>query len=303
MSFDLHFLHASGNSIDFDEWDAWFSSKQHFEISRADSGLRQACYENEATTVGFIFDYDGDDTDWFEDWPRMPDGYVSSGASVSLNFLRPHFFGLEAMPVIIEFAKAFDLLIFDPQNNDDVRLSFGGFEPAELFERWERSNRKAFEMIDAREDVETHQILRAKSLMFWQWMSQRDAFQAHLDEREIDAFVPTIFLLCRQGQSECVTAIIWGAGVPTVFPDIDIVVCDAPRLGPLGKTKGMDTKIVEAAAIRGWLGAAPPVLAANPDLVVLPGLGDRDMHRLMKSLPTGERLDSFQRIGPMGLLD
>src|SRR5258707_1150922 len=79
MSYDLYFTKPR---ITQEQFAAFFRGRRNYEVSD-----RQCVYENQDTGVYFIIDYNeqnGVD-------PEM----IASTASLSLNYYRPHFFGLE----------------------------------------------------------------------------------------------------------------------------------------------------------------------------------------------------------------
>lgn len=94
MSFDLYYCGPSGTRIDVSRLQRYMNKMEHVTESQSDDGsLIQFDYNNETTGVYCLFDASTEIET--EDEPLLPDGRVSSGLSVSINFLRPHFFALE----------------------------------------------------------------------------------------------------------------------------------------------------------------------------------------------------------------
>jgi hypothetical protein len=66
--------------------------------------------------VYFSFDYtDAKDVDPEEIEEQPNDGLVPTGLSFNINYIRPHFFGLEAEPELAALIEHFSFLIDDPQ--------------------------------------------------------------------------------------------------------------------------------------------------------------------------------------------
>jgi hypothetical protein len=106
MSYDLYFRKKNKANFSLDEFQKYFSGRPNYQVEKG-----QAVYGNDDTGVYFVMDHN-------EIKSEQPSETLAgiSPANLSLNFIRPHVFGLEAEPEVHAFVKAFDFLIHDPQN-------------------------------------------------------------------------------------------------------------------------------------------------------------------------------------------
>jgi hypothetical protein len=214
MSYDLIFCREKGRPLAFEDVAAWALGRKHFERS----GPGQIWYENEKTGVYFSLEYENfDPEDGF-----VPSEYEDIRLSFSLNFFRPNFFAYEAMPVVCELAKQFELLVIEdgspPAACDSERY----------IATWTKSNAKAVAAILEGEKIEEPFYIEAnKSLAWWRYMYRHEELTKELEEA--DVFVPNLFLFGLPGTRVAQRAIVWTTDVHLVVPECDVVVLGRKR--------------------------------------------------------------------------
>ena len=256
MSYDLQLRRPEGRFLP-----TAVVSDRIVSLGNVDGNGLNFVYKHPQTGVYCVFD--------------VEDDYVL----VSLNLMRPRFFGMEAMPLISRLADEAGLEIFDPQQDRVVVHE-------ELLDLWLALNEQAIRSLKP----DLPYLEPEKSLYWWQWMRDKDALQEKLGP---SIFVPQIFLLADQTR-RVRTAAVWPANVekagffqkkrflplPQVFPECDYLILAA----------GDDRRYVARQEAAGQLGET-----VRPE----------DQERAGKvfgSLKTAEA-GKVERIGPDGFVD
>ncbi|MGA7187549.1 MAG: hypothetical protein WBY66_03520, partial [Candidatus Acidiferrales bacterium] len=133
MSFDLHFCWRKVERINFEEVKSWALQQKCFSCKHA-----QLWYANPQTGVYFSFNFEAPESP--EDAPRITGGYFDSGLSFNLNYNRPSYFGLEALPVVETLAARFALSVFDPQAVGDEPKLLTDVRSESLVQSWLKHN-------------------------------------------------------------------------------------------------------------------------------------------------------------------
>src|SRR5271157_2989471 len=102
VSYDLFLKPRTGN-VTPEAFSDYFRLRRNYKVN-----LPQAWYENEDTGVYFVFELSSE---------INQNGGRSYPITLSINYLRPSFFGLEAEPEVSAFVRAFDATVSDPQTN------------------------------------------------------------------------------------------------------------------------------------------------------------------------------------------
>jgi hypothetical protein len=138
MSFDLHFCGPRGAQLDVHDLRRHMNGLEYVTEARSDDGSPiQFEYGHPATGVYCLFDVSTRVELENEEALVLPDPYVSMGMSVSINFLRPHFFALESMPIVSGVAASLGLSLYDPQ---DDRVHAPGTSSEVLIRSWIEHN-------------------------------------------------------------------------------------------------------------------------------------------------------------------
>lgn len=209
MSFDLYFCGLPGAELDTNAVRACMRNFSYIEESRSDDGsLLQFEYSNAATGVYCLFDLLTRIDPEVEELP-LPSPYQGVGLSVSINFLRPHFFALEVMPIVSSVANFLNLSLYDAQE-DKVYPS--NVTPDVLIRNWVEHNGRATRAIalDAEEPITKPYLSSEQSDYWWRYMRSREEFQNALGE---DVFVPSILPMV-DSANNVKLAVIWSAEIP-----------------------------------------------------------------------------------------
>jgi hypothetical protein len=176
--------------------------------SRSDDGnLIQFEYSDVETGVYCLFDLLTKVEAEREDSLVLPGSYVNTGLSMSINFLRPHFFAIELMPIIARLASSLGRSLYDPQED---RIYPPGTASETLIQNWIEHNRRATNaMAQTEEPIRKPYLTREQSLYWWQYTSGRKSLQDRLGE---DVFVPSI-LLMTDDRLQVKPVVIWSATV------------------------------------------------------------------------------------------
>ena len=216
MSFDLYFCWNKNERIDFQlviDWAQRFGDFRHEK--------NQLWYQSEATGVYFSFDFDPDlSTDPEE--ARVPQEVFDTGLSFNLNYNRPSYFALEAMPAVEDLCHRFGLSAYDPQARDGNSLR----EPPDvdahaLVESWRPSNLWAIgALIDQSEKPNVSFMSAEKSLYMWKYLRIREKLQDLCGE---DVFVPKLVPVSHESTTVN-PGFVCTQGIPTLLPNSDWVI-------------------------------------------------------------------------------
>src|SRR3954469_4175442 len=133
MSYDLIFCREKGRPLAFDDVAAWAAGRKYFERTAP----KQLWYENKDTGVYFSFEHENFDP---EDG-LVPAEFEDIRLSFNLNFFRPSFFAYEAMPIVAELARRFDLLVIEDGSPP------AACDPQRYIASWIQSNASAAQAI------------------------------------------------------------------------------------------------------------------------------------------------------------
>ncbi len=225
MSFDLYFCRGEEADVSPDELRQWIAKHENFTEYDFE-GKFNFDYENEDTGVNFSIAHGFPDllpgsTRQEGELPLFTPGVFPVSIDVQINVIRPSFFAHEAMPLIVDLADSFDLLMGNPQFDDNEseiedadteidaareegktppRFPEHEMEPrlyssAELIADWERINASSIynvHQLVAERGGELPSYLRLKasrqsSMGFWRYMRlYRDLKDRYEPEDEDD---------------------------------------------------------------------------------------------------------------------
>ena len=127
------------------ELNAWARSQPHLTTGEAGRQGLTLLYRHPDTGVDFGLTL----------WPTNQEdvkGYQDTGLHFVINYVRPSFYALEAMPIIAEMARSLDLLAINPQDADAATTP----QPCDadrLIETWSQANAQAFKVFGAAQRV------------------------------------------------------------------------------------------------------------------------------------------------------
>lgn len=171
--------------------------------------------------------------------PEAKGEYFDAVAYLSLNYNRPHVFGLEAEPEVFEFVKKFDFVVEDPQMHG---MSAGEYDRKLFAEGYNYGNEvfgpKSF--FDT-EEKRAAQLTLPRNIIekCWQWNYGKDKLQEKVGE---SVFVPTVMFSVAGGK--VVPVVVWSDVIPTLLPLIDVVVYRSQFAPKKGFFKGREADFV-----------------------------------------------------------
>lgn len=234
MSYDLFFRPKSGK-FSKEQFESYFDGREGYTIEGT-----QAWYQNEATGVYFVFEFQAQEDDEDDYFPVV----------FNMNYFRPTFFVKEAEPEVLEFVSKFDLEVEDPQING---MGSGDFDRNKFRSGWLHGNEFGYQSI--LKDHPKVFSLPTKTLEdAWAWNMNKGSLQKQVTE---DVFVPTIMFLKYEGK--VVTACVWPDAIPSILPPVDILLIGRKLLAPRKLFKK-----VEDMAIGTW-GDIKPLLERHKE--------------------------------------
>lgn len=230
MSYDLFFTFPQPTKRSVVE--RYFGSRLHYQLNGS------AVYQNRDTGVYFVFEFRASEDD----------SNQLLGASLNVNYFRPHIFGLEAEPEVRAFVEHFQLGIEDPQMHG---MGQGPYTAEGFIAGWNAGNAFAYEAITAQNKGPFLSYPEAKFEAAWQWNREKSAVQQKVGEL---MFVPTIMFANIDGHVRSV--VVWGDGIPTLMPPTDavIVVRDELAPKPLFRPRKKDTCVIAPSDLADLLG-------------------------------------------------
>jgi len=216
MSWDLYLFRKNDEPLNWDEVVAYFRKQPNF-FDLSNGWFR---YYNKATGVYCTFGPpDGSEDEEDEE----NEGFPVHEADVwfNLNYLRATFFASESLQVLEDFAKTFDLLVFDPQNWDQKAPC--PFDYDALLKTWKEGNLFALRSIEKKPPF----LSPDRSEILWKYLRSRKELQAQVGE---EIFVPALGIV-RKNPGDTVLQImtLWNDAIPQVFPPCDLVLVGRER--------------------------------------------------------------------------
>ncbi|CBJ41108.1 hypothethical protein (plasmid) [Ralstonia solanacearum CMR15] len=260
MSYDLFFTFpqpAQRSAVE-----EYFGPRPHYQLNGS------AVYESRDTGVYFLFEFQASEDD--------PNQLV--GASLNVNYFRPHIFGLEAEPEVRAFVEHFQLGVEDPQMHG---MGQGPYTAEGFLSGWNAGNAFAYEAITAQNKGPFLSCPEAKLEAAWRWNQTKSAVQQKLEER---MFVPTIMFANIGGELQSV--VVWGDGIPTLMPPTDaiIVVRDELAPKPLFRPRTKDTCVIASSDLADLFGPFAEQGYAMPVRVPTYDKPTRDVTKFFGSL-------------------
>lgn len=213
MSYDLFFTLPA--AVTQDDIEAYFRQRRHYKV---DGG---ATYENADTGVYFSFVMDEGEVsvDQGNDGPQRRIAF-------NLNYFRPHIFGLEAEPEVSAFVDRFNPAIEDPQVQG---MASGPYSSEAFLRGWNCGNEVAYQsIIESHGKANTFLTMPEAAIEgIWRWNRAVPKMQAAHGE---SIFVPKIMMLNVGGEAK--SAVVWGDGIASVLPQVDIVFVYRDELAP-----------------------------------------------------------------------
>jgi len=249
MSFDLY-MHRPTGSPPLNEEEVHRVVMGLPYISKMTQG--QWMYENPQTGVCFLAELDvGDEAD-----PPLKD--QCPFLVINLNYARPTFFALEAMPVATEIARSLGLQMWDTQGPSDdpvIRQS-----TPELIESWCHNNEFAVRALVADGSApigagSVKSVATLEQMTYWWRYAQ---MQPEIDEKlkTEDVFTPQIILVRARGGTNAERLVCWADCISTVIPETELLLIRRRRPGLLGLGTRQEDGVVKFSEMYDILGDA-----------------------------------------------
>lgn len=288
MSYSLYFLRR-GPHLQKAVLQRYFrEASRWFQVERADDGGLSVTYTNYTTGVYCRFDCDEPGEPLSD--PTAPDsaglparqsrpewvGCHHTGICFTLNYGRPTFFALEAMELVEDFTRFFDLLIINPQD-DRPEPAPRPYDRDWLVRTWQRGNAWA-NRIAPKPYLPIH-----RSTTFWLYWREKPSLEGRFFD---EAFVPDLYVFHDNRSGALYTAVVWCGGGPQLLPPCDRVLIVRERSGLFGWKKETRFYWVDRdALVQALSPLLQPMDSSVPDLhMLLPGT-QRQAGRLIAGLP------------------
>jgi hypothetical protein len=196
-------------------------------IRHGEAGDYQCLYHNPATGVEFTLEYlDPTRAEEDEVDHRTFPGTRTVGLLARVDYLRPCFFGLEAVPWIAHVADELGLLIFDAHDGAGGRDGPARPEVPALIGSWDEANERATRMLRRDERIEMAFGEREMLDAWWRYRMALPDLEAHYG----DAAALPVPELRRHADGTVTTAVEWTYPEATVLPtDIRTLVITRRR--------------------------------------------------------------------------
>ena len=216
MSYDLYFYKKKGNSLTEQAVSDYLNKTIQFNDS---DYPKQWSYENPETGVYFMIDWNEPNTDRedIEIWDEFEE-FENLNFSVSINFWRPRYFGLEIFPIIEKIIKELDLYVLNQQDGDEIEIP-KKFNNSYLQSKWIAHNDKL--SADYFNEMNFKYMPPLKSDAMWWFQLHRKEMEDSLTE---DIFVPNFFILNSKEDDQLYTACVWPNHIPIVLPKVDYLI-------------------------------------------------------------------------------
>ncbi len=295
MSFDLHFCWRKVERINFEEVKSWALQQKCFSCKHA-----QLWYANPQTGVYFSFNFEAPESP--EDAPRITGGYFDSGLSFNLNYNRPSYFGLEALPVVETLAARFALSVFDPQAVGDEPKLLTDVRSESLVQSWLKHNRWATLALAANE--KSSKLLRmapSASLYLWKYRRAKDALQEKCGD---GIFVPSLVPVRKKGSTSVGRAFTYTQGLPMIVPESEWIFIVTRKKGFFLPKKEQDVAVISAETFRARLvGCIKAYQWPDPSVEIVGPESAEKAGKFIQSIDHTIARSEFEIIGADGFVD
>ncbi len=230
MAFELLFFKHKDTKIILKDVVAFFTDKPNFLVKPLNVDNYSFEYKNPQTNVAFKINYNEKDELITE--LTYDENYGYCFTSFSMNYTRPSFFALEAMPIVEAFSQTFNLYINDIQSLTEEKNALKLYTKAELMTTYLNNNQIA--CIEFNNQFALTSTDKAKTDYFYEYTSARDELEKTLN---VDVVIPDISFLKNITTEDVFTVISWDDCIPTLLPKVDYVLVIRAVKGFLGRKK------------------------------------------------------------------
>jgi len=216
MSYDLYFRsRRPGSEPTWEDMRSYFEERGSYCVSET-----EAFYENEATGVYFSFqENDIEKSSHSHVDVRGERSYLELlPVTFTMNYFRPHTFGLEAEREVTAFVEKFNLLVYDPQVDG---MTDGIYTPEGFLKGWNSGNDFSYSaLFSASYSTEIFALPTDKIEAYWQWNMAHEELVERYEERGL--FVPKIWYVYYRRKVCSVVA--WAEGIELTLPMVDLIL-------------------------------------------------------------------------------
>lgn len=214
MAFDLLFFKNKTAMINLNDVVQFFNQNPYFSTKPYDVDQYLFIYRNPLSSVNFTISYNEQDeliTDVVFD-----ESFNYSYTIFSINYLRPSFFALEAMPIIEAFSKKLGLLIYDLQSLTEEKNNLKQYSLEYLIDSYNKNNEIA--SIEFNKQLPLLYTSIEKSQYVYQYLQNKE----HLEE--LYENVPDIDFMKNYQENNIYTVFSWDNAISTLIPKVDFVL-------------------------------------------------------------------------------
>lgn len=228
MSYDLYFYKKKSSTITEQALADYLNKNLPFNNS---DSSKQWLYENPETGVYFLIDWNEPNTDKedIDIWDSFEE-FEYLNISLSVNFFRPRYFGLEIFPIIDRTIDELDLYVLNSQEGDEIEIP-KKFDTGYLQNQWIAHNDKL--SADYFNELNFKFMPSLKSDAMWWFQMHRKEIQDSLTE---DIFVPGFFILNSKEDDQLYTACVWPNHIPIILPKVDYLIIEKEYKRPFNQT-------------------------------------------------------------------
>lgn len=207
----LHLLADKVHSLD--EIAGWLRGRKNVTLPTSLEVGRLIVYRNPDTAVEAGLEVE----DAADLKARLAPSIRAVGLRFRLPLLRPAFFAREAMPLLVELAERFGLVVAQAQPGRS-EMKTQAITLSRLVALWQTGNEEAIRH-QGREQLPYMNLERSER--WWLYQSQKQELHRRVGE---DVFVPKLVAVAPGGRTDDLQLhITWTEGIPLVLPQCDLV--------------------------------------------------------------------------------
>lgn len=216
MSYDLYLYKRKEDNLTTNQ--VWENLKSRIQpdVSEVD---HQLIYENETTGVYFILNrdeqnYEQEDIEIFDSFKE----FDNLNINLSINFLRPDYFGYETFSIFFSSLLDLDIYILNSQVFDENRHKPIKWSEREILNHWLEQNK----LISQQQfkELNLSYYNKEKSDATWNYKIIKDDIEDSLHE---DVFVPNISYIQEKESKQVYSFIVWPESIPLILPKVDLL--------------------------------------------------------------------------------
>ena len=217
MSYDLYLYRRNKAPLLTSEVWETLKSRIQPDISQVE---HQLIYDNETTGVYFILNKnkptrEQEDIEPFDNF----EGFDTLNINLSINFLRPDYFGYETFKIFFSSLLDLDIYFLNLQEFDDRKHQPIKWTENEILSHWLVHNKLVAEQ--QFDELNLSFYNKEKSDAVWKYTSIKDELEASVGA---DIFVPNISFIQETATNQVYSFIVWSEAIPLFLPKVDMII-------------------------------------------------------------------------------